>query len=97
MNEQTNTKPSVTLIDYNAPWCGPCRAMEPIFDELKKELAGQVIFEDVNVDTEPEKGNAAGVMSIPTLQILKNGKIVQTLIGYQSKEDLLKHLNAAIG
>lgn len=87
---------NVKLIDYNAPWCGPCRAMEPIMEELQKELAGKVIIERINVDEQPDKSNAAGVMSIPTLHIVKDGKVMQTLIGYQSKEDLMKHLNAAL-
>ena len=87
---------TVKLIDYHAPWCGPCRAMEPVIEELQKEMAGKLTVERINVDEEPDKSNAAGVMSIPTLHIMKDDKIMQTLIGYQSKEDLQKHLNAAL-
>jgi thioredoxin 1 len=71
--------------------------MEPIMDELHKELDGKVKFEKVNVDAEPERSNAAGVMSIPTLHVVKDGKIVQTMIGFQSKQDLEKALLAALG
>lgn len=92
----TPAQPSIKLIDYYAPWCGPCRAMEPFMAELEKEFEGKVIFEKVNVDTEQERSNAAGIMSLPTLHIEKDGKVIQTLIGYQSKEDLTKHLKAVL-
>lgn len=87
---------TVKLVDFHAPWCGPCRAMEPVIDELRKEMGDKLVIERINVDEEPDKSNAAGVMSIPTLHIVKDNKIVQTLIGYQSREELQKHLNAAL-
>lgn len=87
---------TVKLVDYYAPWCGPCRAMEPIMEELEKELKGKVIIERVNVDEDQARSNAAGVMSIPTLHIEKDGKVVNALIGFQSKEDLAKALAPVI-
>lgn len=87
---------TVTLIDFHAPWCGPCRAMEPVFEEIEQEYAGRVTIEKVNVDEEQERASQAGVMSIPTLHIVKDGKILQTLIGYQSKDDLGKVLDQAL-
>lgn len=96
MAEGKPATPKIKLIDYMANWCGPCRAMEPIWPELEKEFAGKVTFEKVDVDKEIEKSNAAGVMSLPTLHILKDDKVVQTLIGYQSKEDLAKYLNQTL-
>ncbi len=86
----------VKLINYHAEWCGPCRAMEPFWPELEKEFAGKVTFEKVDVDKELEKSNAANVLSLPTLHILKGDKIVRTLIGYQSKEDLAEKLNQVL-
>lgn len=88
--------PSVTLVDWYAPWCQPCRAMEPVLDELKKEFDGKVAFEAINVDEHPDLANAAGVMSMPTFHIKKDGKIMQTLIGYQNKQELQKVLNEIV-
>lgn len=87
---------TVTLVDYFAPWCGPCKAMEPIIHELKHEFDGKVEIEQIDVDQQPDIANAAGVMSLPTLHIKKGDKIVQTMIGFQSKEDLSKALTAAL-
>ncbi len=91
-----DTKPNVKLIDHFAHWCGPCKAMEPVFEEIEKDYKGKVEFEKVDVDKEVERANAAGIMSIPTIHIVKDDRVVQVLIGYQSKEDLTKHLNAAL-
>ncbi len=91
-----STEPEITFIDYHAPWCGPCRAMEPVLEELKGQYAGKIKFEEVNVDEESERANKAGVMSIPTFHIVKAGKVFQTLIGYQAKEELEKQFKAAL-
>lgn len=90
-------QPTVKLIDYYADWCGPCRAMEPVLEELQQEFAGKVVFEKVNVDAEQDKANAAGVMSLPTFHVTKDDKVIQTLIGYQSKDEMAKQLTAALG
>jgi thioredoxin 1 len=94
MPEATKTEETtLTFIDYYAPWCGPCRAMEPFMPELEKEFEGRVKFEKINVDEQPDISNAAGVMSLPTLHIKKGDKIVRTLIGYTGKEDLAAAFN----
>lgn len=82
----------ITVIDWYAPWCQPCRAMEPILDQLKTEYAGKVTFTAINVDEHPDLANANGVMSMPTFHIKKGNVIVQTLIGYQSKQEMEKVL-----
>lgn len=87
---------TVTLVDYYAPWCGPCRAMEPVMEEIEKEFAGKVTIKKINVDEEQEAANTAGVMSIPTLHVLRDNKVVQAMIGFQSKEELTKALQAAL-
>lgn len=76
----------IKLIDFWAVWCGPCKMMNPIIEELEKELTGQVEFEKVNVDENNERASVAGVLSIPTYVIEKEGKEVDRLIGARSKE-----------
>lgn len=84
----------VTLIDYWAEWCGPCKIMNPILDELEKEYAGKVEIQRINVDEQPEKASAAGVMSIPTYVIMKEGKEVGRKIGVTPKTELAKLLQS---
>ncbi|MDI9469702.1 MAG: thioredoxin [Bacillota bacterium] len=74
------------LIDFWAAWCGPCRMVSPIVDELAKELEGKVLVGKVNVDEEPELAAKFGVMSIPTLAVMKNGQVVKKSIGARPKE-----------
>lgn len=83
-----------TLIDFWAPWCGPCKIMNPILDELEKEYAGKVEIQRINVDEQPEKASAAGVMSIPTYVVLKDGKEVGRKIGVTPKAELAKLLQS---
>lgn len=81
------------LIDFWAPWCGPCQMMNPILEELEKELEGKVEFIKINVDENPTEAAKYGVMSIPTLIVLKNDKESGRKIGFTSKADLLKLIN----
>lgn len=83
----------VKLIDYYADWCGPCQAMKPVMHELEEEYKGKVTFEQVDVSDNMNRANAAGVLSIPTFMIEKDGKIVANFIGYQSKEAMKKRLD----
>lgn len=94
--QETKDGATVTLVDWYADWCGPCRAMEPVLEEIEHELAGKLSIERIDVDKNQDKANAAGVMSMPTFHIKKGNKIVQTLIGYQNKEDMMKYLQDAI-
>lgn len=82
----------IKLLDFKAVWCGPCRVMEPIIEELKKELGGKVEVEIIDVDQKPEEAAKYGVMSIPTYIVLKEDKEVGRKIGVTSKDDLLKLL-----
>lgn len=84
----------IKLLDLWAPWCAPCRTMNPIIEELEKELSGKVEVEKINVDEKPEEASKYGVMSIPTYIILKDGKEAGRKIGVTSKEDLLKLLQS---
>lgn len=87
------TSEGLTLVDFWAPWCGPCRMQSPIVDELADELAGQVEFFKMNVDEEPKTAQEFGIMSIPTLIIKKDGEVVEKLIGLHDKA----RLNAILG
>lgn len=83
----------VTLIDFWAPWCGPCKIMDPIIDELEKELGEKIQVERVNVDEDVEKSAKFGVMSIPTYVVMKEGKEVGRKIGVTPKSELVKLLS----
>ena len=80
------------LVDFWAPWCGPCRMVGPIIDELAEELDGDVIVGKVNVDDERDLAAAYGVMSIPTIILFKDGDEADRVIGAKSKEALLEFL-----
>lgn len=80
------------LLDFWASWCGPCRMVGPIVEEIAEELSGTARVGKVNVDEEQELAQAFQVMSIPTLVVIKNGKIVNSAIGVQSKQALLAML-----
>lgn len=83
----------IKLLDFWAEWCGPCKFMEPIMEELEKELAGRLHIEKINVDENQEMAAKYGVMSIPTYVILKDDKEVERLIGATSKENLIKAIS----
>lgn len=82
----------VTLIDFWAPWCGPCKIMDPIIDELEKELGDKLEIQRINVDEDPAKSSQFGVMGIPTYVIMKDGKEVSRKVGVTPKAELKKLL-----
>ncbi len=84
-----------TLVDFWAPWCGPCQMMGPVIDELAKEVEGRFKVGKLNVDENQATAQKYGVMSIPTLIIFKNGEVVKQMTGVQSKDALAGELNSA--
>jgi len=79
----------IKLLDFWAEWCGPCKFMEPILADIKKELAGKVEVVEINVDEQQDKAAQYQVMSIPTYVIEKDGQEVDRIIGATGKENLL--------
>ena len=84
------------LVDFWAPWCGPCRMVAPIVEELAKEYIGKAKFAKVNVDEAPTIASSYNVMSIPTIMIFKNGKPEEQMVGFKPKNELKKLLDKVL-
>ena len=81
------------LVDFWASWCGPCRMVSPIVDEIGNESDGRYRVGKINVDEEPDLTARYNVMSIPTLMVFKNGELSKTSVGVRSKQDILSMLD----
>lgn len=77
------------VVDFWAPWCGPCRAMGPVIEQFAKDYDGKYIVGKVNVDENPELSMEYGIMSIPSIIVFKNGKVVAQKIGITSTEEIV--------
>ncbi len=84
------------LVDFWAPWCGPCRMVAPIVEELADEYAGQVEFRKLNTDDNPKVAAKYVIRSIPTLLVFKGGEQVGQIVGFRPKSDLKKRLDEAL-
>ncbi len=82
------------LVDFWAPWCGPCQMMGPVIDELAEEMKGTAKIGKLDVDENPKKASEYGIMSIPSLKIFKGGKVVKEFMGVQQKTILKDELGA---
>ena len=86
----------VALVDFWAPWCGPCKMLAPAIEALSQEFQGRVKVAKVNVDENIQTATAYGIRSIPTVLIFKNGQAVDNLVGLRPKEAYVEKLNALI-
>jgi thioredoxin len=91
----SSSKP--VIVDYWAEWCGPCRMVAPILEEIAAEHADKVTVAKLNVDENPRSAAAAGVVSIPTMAVYQNGQVVKTIIGAKPKPALLADLSDFLG
>ena len=85
------------LVDFWAAWCGPCRILAPTLDELALELNGQVTIAKVNVDENPRAAQAFGIRSLPTLVLVKDAEVKETVVGAQPKSKLEDVINRHVG
>lgn len=84
--------PILALVDFWAPWCGPCRTIAPALEEMSRELAGQLKIVKLNVDENPNISSRFRVMSIPTLKLFKDGKEIDTFIGAMPKGAMMQRI-----
>jgi thioredoxin 1 len=86
----------LSMIDFWAEWCGPCRAIGPVVEELSKEFEGRVNIGKVNVDHNPQLSMNYGITSIPAILFIKNGQVVDKLVGAQPKHNFVKKIESHI-
>jgi len=84
------------LVDFWAEWCGPCRMMAPVVEQIAQEYSGKMKVAKLNVDENPESAAAYGVMSIPTLILFKNGEAVERFVGFRPKQELARLVDAKL-
>ena len=96
-NFEATTSEGVVLVDFWAPWCGPCRMIAPVIEELAEEFDGKAKICKVNTDEEQDLAVKFGIRSIPTIIFMKDGEIVDQMIGAASKQAFADKLNSLLG
>jgi thioredoxin 1 len=92
-NFEATVNEGVSLVDFWAPWCGPCRMIAPVIEELAEEFDGKASICKVNTDEEQDLAVKFGVRSIPTILVMKDGEVVETMVGAASKEAFAEKIN----
>ncbi|MGG1518117.1 thioredoxin [Paenibacillus oryzisoli] len=92
---QNETAAGTVLVDFWAPWCGPCKMIAPVLDELSAEIGDKVKIVKINVDDNPESAAKYNIMSIPTMLLFKDGQLVKQLVGVQPKNRLMAAIQQA--
>jgi len=95
-NFESTTNSGVALVDFWAPWCGPCRMIAPVIEELAEEFEGKAAICKVNTDEQQELSTKFGVRSIPTIVFMKDGEVVDTMVGAASKQAFTDKLNSLL-
>ena len=95
-NKEVAAYKGVSLVDFYADWCGPCKMIAPAIEELEKEMISKAKVLKLNIDQSPDVASAFGVMSIPTLIIFKDGRVVEKIVGAQPKHILKSKLEQYI-
>ncbi len=93
---QDTIQDGVTLLDFNAPWCAPCRAQSPIINELADKYQGKAVIAEMNIDENQEEATRLGIRSIPTLAVFKDGAEIERFVGLQTGEALSGAIEKAL-
>jgi thioredoxin 1 len=95
-NEEVIANDMPVVVDFWAPWCGPCKMVGPVMEELDEKYSGKIKFVKVNVDENPITSQKFRISSIPTIMVFKNGKAVENMVGFRPKSDFEQVLNRYI-
>ena len=95
-NFENTVNNGISLVDFWAPWCGPCRMLSPVIDDLAKEFDGKANICKVNTDEQQDLAVKYGVRSVPTILFMKNGEVIDQVIGAQSKQALADKINTQL-